>query len=205
MTSKIDLEVTKGNRQYITFLDIEKAYDRVNRTLMWEVLAKIWCSGRIITIIKILYINAKYKYKMGDIQTDWVNITLGLRQGCILSPTLFTYKIHVKELIYRIKNLNTGINTGVEVLAILLYVDAIILVAKAREDMQRLLNETNGYAEDMKVKFSINKCQTIILNGEPEEEIALNNQQLRIVNKYKYLELEITINGLRETSRKKNT
>ena len=55
-----------------------------------------------INIIKSLYKNSKARYMLGDIQTNWVNIEKEVRQGCTLSPLLFS--LYMEELTRRIKN-----------------------------------------------------------------------------------------------------
>ena len=43
---------------YVSFMDLEKAYDRVNREALWQVLRMYHVGGRLLTGIKSVYINS---------------------------------------------------------------------------------------------------------------------------------------------------
>ena len=70
---------------YIAFLDLLKAFDRVWRNFIcfWKngVQEKVWC------LLKELYGN---KVVLGDLESEWLNKDNGVKQGCILSPSLFS-------------------------------------------------------------------------------------------------------------------
>ncbi len=57
--------------------------------------------------------------------TDWFPVTLGLKQGCTISPTLFN--LYINGLVIVIKESGIGIDVGGEIIAILLYADDIVL------------------------------------------------------------------------------
>jgi len=113
---------------YLAFLDIEKAYDKVNRHLMWKLLETIGLSDKIINIIKSLYVDTKAKFTLGDIESGWVYSKRGVRQGCILSPLLFA--IYMEEFTQRIKNVGKGVKIGNCVSSTLLFADNVIIMAE---------------------------------------------------------------------------
>ena len=45
-------------------------------------------SAKIPDIVRSIHVDTKTSYRLGDIETDWVKSERGVRQGCILSPTL---------------------------------------------------------------------------------------------------------------------
>ena len=45
----------------MAFLDIEKAYDRVNRNILWKVLERCGMSEKVLNIIKSMYVNTRGK------------------------------------------------------------------------------------------------------------------------------------------------
>ena len=105
------------------FLDIEKAYDRVNREMLGIVLEKIGLSDKIVNIVRSMYVDTKAKYRLGDIETDWVKSERGVRQGCILSPTLFS--LYTEELAVRLRRMNAGVRVGNEKIGVLFYADDV--------------------------------------------------------------------------------
>jgi len=85
-------EVIKHRRPkktFCAFIDIAKAYDTVWRNGLWYKLWNIGIRGKMWRVLKGIYNNVESSVKLGDYWTDFFKITLGLRQGCILSPLLF--------------------------------------------------------------------------------------------------------------------
>ena len=54
-----------------------------------KVLGKVGLSENIANIIRSMYKDIRAKYRLGSVESEWVRSERGVRQGCILSPTLF--------------------------------------------------------------------------------------------------------------------
>ena len=70
------------------FMDLEKAYDRVNREALWQVLRMYDVRGKILYGIKSMYV-----YRLACIivkggESECFRIESGVGQGCIMSPWL---------------------------------------------------------------------------------------------------------------------
>ena len=72
------------------FVDLAKAYDSVDRVLLWEILARFGVPPRMIKVIRMSHdgMRARVQLDDGDFSA-WFNVCQGLRQGCVLSPLLF--------------------------------------------------------------------------------------------------------------------
>ena len=70
-------------------MDLEKAYDRVNREGLWLVPRMYDVGGKLLNGIKNMYANnqAFGRVKGGD--SERFKIDSGVRQVCIVSPLLF--------------------------------------------------------------------------------------------------------------------
>ena len=77
--------------------------------------------------VKSLYDNVKCAVKVNDVITPFLDVILGVKQGCKLSPMLFA--IYINDLAEEIKSLNCGLEIGDDQLALLLYADDIVLFA----------------------------------------------------------------------------
>ena len=74
---------------YHIFIDFKKAFDRVWHKALWATMKNYNIDHDILRAIKGLYNNSTSAvYKDGTIG-DWFKTTVGVRQGCLLSPTLF--------------------------------------------------------------------------------------------------------------------
>ena len=74
---------------YFPFLDLEKAYDRVDRDAMWNVLRLNGIGGRLLQGVKSLYVDSKGCVRVVNEVSEWFPVRVGLRQGCVMSPWLF--------------------------------------------------------------------------------------------------------------------
>ena len=83
----------KGKDVYFAFLDLEKAYDRVDRDAMWNVLRLYGIGGRLLRGVKSLYVGSKACVRVGNEVSEWFPVRVGLRQGCVMSPWLFNLYI----------------------------------------------------------------------------------------------------------------
>jgi hypothetical protein len=80
----------KKKKTCCCFLDIRKAYDTVFREGVWEGLWVKGIGGKMWRVLKNLYQEVGSCVRLGKEKTDWFNLEIGLRQGCILSPILFS-------------------------------------------------------------------------------------------------------------------
>ena len=71
------------------FVDLQKAYDLVDRELLWKVLARAGVPEEMIAVILQFHdgMQAQVRMDNGEL-SDWFEVTQGLRQGCVLSPLL---------------------------------------------------------------------------------------------------------------------
>ena len=71
------------------FIDFKKAFDRVWHEALWATVKKYNISTNLIQVIKNLCNKATSAVLFNGSIGDWFRTTVGVRQGCLLSPTLF--------------------------------------------------------------------------------------------------------------------
>ena len=74
---------------YHVFIDFKKAFDRVWHAALWATMKKYNFSTNLIQVIKNLYNKATGAVLFNSSTGDWFRTTVGVRQGCLLSPILF--------------------------------------------------------------------------------------------------------------------
>ena len=75
---------------YVCFIDLTKAYDSVERTLLWTVLARFGVPQNIISVIRQFHDGMRACVRLDDrVCSRWFAVEQGLRQGCVLTPLLF--------------------------------------------------------------------------------------------------------------------
>ena len=191
----IERKRKENKKVWLAFLDVEKAYDKVNRESLWRILERCGVSEKVRNVIKSMYEGTRVKITLGEWTTEWVEVRRGVRQGCILSPLLFA--VFMEELVQRIKRMGVGVNIDGEKLGILTFADDVVLMAESREEMERMIEEVCRYGRDLEVKFSGEKSK-IMEVGEREQEEGewmLGEKRMEVVEEYKYLGVIIGVNG----------
>ena len=95
LSTIIGNRILQGLSTFCAFIDMKKAFDWVNRELLFYVLLKNGIKGKIFNNIKALYENTRAAIKLNNYITEWFNINSGVRQGDPLSPTLFCIFINI--------------------------------------------------------------------------------------------------------------
>ena len=75
---------------FLCFIDLQKAYDFVDRTLLWQVLYRLGVPPQMIEVIRQLHDRMRACLRNDDRRcSEWFEVAQGLRQRCVLSPLLF--------------------------------------------------------------------------------------------------------------------
>ena len=75
---------------YVCFIDLTKAYDSVDRTLLWTVLARFGVQQIMISVIRQFHDGMRACVRLDDkVCSRWFAVEQGLRQGRVLAPLLF--------------------------------------------------------------------------------------------------------------------
>ena len=70
-------------------IDLEKAFDRVNRVLLWLVLERYGVRGRLKEAVKSLYLRSEACVRIQGQNSDWFGIERGCETGVHLVALAF--------------------------------------------------------------------------------------------------------------------
>ena len=73
----------------MTFLDWEKAFDKIDHAALFEALERMGTDDKLIRLIKNMYKEAEFYVEIDNIKSNIYKQKTGIRQGCPLSPYLF--------------------------------------------------------------------------------------------------------------------
>ena len=74
---------------YTCFVDLGKAHDRVPRDKLWAVLLEYGVRGQLVAAMKLFYKQSEVCVRINAMKTKPFSVSVGLRQGVVLSPLLF--------------------------------------------------------------------------------------------------------------------
>ena len=131
----------RGGKLYVAFIDLRKAFDSVKREIQLRTLCKTGVSSTFVNAIKTIYQKVLSCVRMSSEFTDMIGCPQGLRQGCVLSPTLFS--IIINELATEVsQNGKHGgqLLPGLIELFILLFADDLALLSCSPTGLQTQLD-----------------------------------------------------------------
>ena len=184
------------NREvYLAFIDYEKAFDRVRHEDLLDILMQIGLDGKDVRVIRNLYWEQEASIQVSGEQTGWKHIKRGVRQGCVLSPTLFGL---YSEIILRNIDDLVGVKVGGRNINNIRYADDTVLIAETEQDLQNIIGSVGRYSEEKGLRINIRKTKVMKVsktaNGRPLQ-IYINGDQIETVEKFAYLGSIITNDG----------
>ena len=151
----------------------------------------------MIEVIEESYKKISCRMKInGYLSKKW-DYKLGLRQGCILSPLLFT--LFIEDLISCLQTLNIGIAVADLVVFILMYADDLVLLAEDEKDLQKLLDELERYCKESQSEVNLKKTKIVIFEKKPSESstqviFTFSDKTIEKIQSYCYLGIFFSAN-----------
>ena len=127
--------------------------------------------------------------------TDWFDVDVGVRQGCVISPTLFD--VFVDQLAREVKALKLGVEAGSERLALLLYADDIVVLANSAEELQRMMKAVEEFCKRWRLQVNLSKTKVVEFGarGVGKAKVYWKGEELEEVEEYKYLGMLVEKGG----------
>lgn len=220
--SRLILEKCREQQRdlYLAFVDLAKAFDTVNRDLLWTILIKFGCTPKFTQAIKNLHTGMTAKVSYGSDTSDPFDVKVGVKQGCVLAPVLFNiYLVAVTllsrndfedsdgiQLCYRFdgglfntRRLQAKTKTDTLKIYELQYADDTAIVSHTPESLQHMLNVMNQHYSQLGLQINARKTEVMrapfasLATGAPP--LQLNGIDLPECNSFVYLGSEISSNG----------
>lgn len=183
---------SKKKKTYLAFLDVSKAFDTLNRSSLFLHIWDKGLQGKMWRIIRMLYNRVDNRVIFGPYESDPFLVHNGVKQGCVLSPSLFNMVI---EDLDSMLSQCTGISIGDYHLNGLYYADDIVLMAENGSDLQDMLNIAGNFGRKWGLKFNNKKSQVMIIGQRwTDTQWQLGDQYIVEAKTYKYLGVIINRN-----------
>lgn len=180
---------------YVTYIDLEKAYDRAWADGIFYIIWQRGVRGKIWRLMYNLNKNQTTRVITKYGLTNNIELKNSIRQGRPLSGPEFAVLIDELESFLQAEGFN--IKYGHLLIITLLFMDDIALFSKSEKDLQTLLNTTELFLNKWKLKVNIKKSAVMIFNEQQrgkEKHFYIDDKEIKIVKEYKYLGELITEN-----------
>lgn len=190
------LSKSKG-RFYCLYVDFAKAFDCINHIYLFYKLSQQGVHGKMYSILKNMYLNLEACVKVTGGLSEAFKCNIGTRQGCMLSPFLFS--LYLNTLIETLIDKNCQgvfINNTIPNLCTLLYADDLVMISDSIGRVQSQINSLTQFCKSWGMKVNFNKTKVIVFKKggivKQNEKLYYEGKQLEVVSQYKYLGLLFT-------------
>ena len=188
---------------HICFIDYSKAFDCVKHNMLWQTLEAMNFNPRLIQLIKSLYERQQSAVRFEGETSEWFSIQKGVRQGCILSPHLFS--LYTEDIMREVEddprheNYKEPTIQGLQ-LRDLRYADDTVLMSTTPDGLEQLINAVKDHSEKKGLMLNVKKTKIMDIDKcEREAKISVDDEQIERVNNFEYLGARFESNGKTST------
>lgn len=191
--------IMEGFKEYqlpltVTFVDFKKAFDSINRSVMFSVLRHYGIPKVVVSAIQVLYNDSNSAVMVDGSISEPFQVTTGVLQGDVLAPFLFIVLVD-----YLLEKSSSGVDAGVvthprrsrrypaRMLNDLDFADDIALLESSIPRAQSQLTRTATAAADLGLVISAPKTEYMTANCNPQPALEVYGSTINHVTDFKYL------------------
>ena len=194
----IDKAFKSSKKLYVCFIDFKKAFDTINREALFVKLFKYNIKGPFLNILKDMYKEVLFAVKVPDGITDMFSSKIGVKQGCILSPTLFS--LYLNDLTPNFDNSCDPVTLNNIQLSCLLYADDLVLISQSPSGLQNCLDKLSIYCKEWHLTVNLDKTKVMVFNRNgrklTKDVFKFNDELIEFCTEYKYLGILFKPSGI---------
>ena len=164
------------------FIDFKAAFDTIWRKALWKMLKSIGVCSKIVNIVEYMYNQTECSILIDGQLKDWFHVEVGVRQGCILSPTLFN--IFLEFVMDELSCLQSSLKLNPTLSTDIRYADDTTLIAFTFEKLQISTTELHKACKKWGLKVNQTKCK--VLTSETRN-ITIDGNSVENVDNFVFL------------------
>lgn len=148
----------------VLFLDFEKAYDRISRKFIFQVLGRLGFGPAFIDAVRVLHWDTVGRVMVNQHISEFFEINSGVKQGCPLAPLLFTIATQPLQAALRSELSFHGIHFHGYRMTHRLYADDSTLFARDEQDARTAMHVVQLFCSASAMALNFSKCKILLLN-----------------------------------------
>uniref|UniRef100_A0A5F8GWE3 RNA-directed DNA polymerase n=1 Tax=Monodelphis domestica TaxID=13616 RepID=A0A5F8GWE3_MONDO len=180
---------TKKNQMIIS-IDAEKAFDKIQQSLLLKTLESIGIEEPFLKIINSIYLKPSANIIFNGNKLDAFPVRSGVKQGCPLSPLLFNMVLETLTVAIREEKEIEGIKIANEETKLSLFADDMMVYLKnPRESTKKLVEMINNFSKVAGYKINPHKSSAFlyISNTSQQQELERKISFKITLDNIKYL------------------
>jgi len=179
--------MAKRNKSaHLSFLDIEKAFDKVWQNGLLYKLFKKNINNKIVLVIADSFYDFSLCIRLGSQCSGLFNVNQGVHQGGPLSSVLF--QLYFDELLDILQESNKGVVVHGIKISCVAYADDLALIADTSQNLQVMLDIAFVYSRKWRFRFSPSKSVVMVdSSSKCKTKFYLGDTILQEVNVCTYL------------------
>ena len=182
--------LNEKGRLFCAFVDFRKAFDSVYLNGLWFKLFKLGINGKMLRILKDMYNQVKACVRACNSYSDFFECAIGLKQGEVISPLLFSLFVDDLELFLQ-GDPNCGLNLDDITFILMLFADDMVILGNSIADLQHGLDLLHIYCSKWGLQVNTEKTKVLVFRKRgrlKENEVwTYNGIHLEVVNDFNYL------------------
>lgn len=183
---------------YACFVDFSKAYDSVNRVALAYKLGTFGIKGPMLKLFMNMYNESRYILKSGGEFSFPIDSTVGVKQGCSLSPLLFNLFINDIHEIF--DESCAPVNLNNVKISSLSFADDLVVLSETESGLKNSIKALEKYCDKWGLKVNIKKTKILVFNRPLSKKVKqihceIDGKRIDIVKSYTYLGIDVTNTG----------
>ena len=188
--------INNGSVIYACFLDMSKAFERINHSLLVGKLHETSLPKFVVFAIEKILSNSYAKVHCHGAHSNSWKIEKGSRQGGILSAHLFS--IYIDQILETLLKENYGCYLGINKINVQAYADDLVIFGPTSSGLRKLLSLFESLANTHELTVNVNKTKIMLFHKkrDPHNDVSFNivGQKIEVVSSYKYLGVMLSYN-----------
>ncbi len=198
---------------YIAFIDLTKAFDLVSRKGLFTLLHRIGCPPKLLKMVTSFHDKMKGTVQYGGLYSEAFPIRSGVKQGCVLAPTLFGifFSLLLRHAfsqsedgvfirtrsdgnLFNLARLRAKTKVRRVLIREMLFADDAALTAHTEDALQRLISSFARACDEFGLTISLKKSNVMGQDVSSTPCISIGHHTLETVEDFIYLGSTISSN-----------